>query len=98
MLRSTNFILTFLLLLLSIALVVKGRIGEKKKELPMSQAVDFQTFDLDGQVHDLLWCGNHNDIVLMHTSEGFIYRSRDRGGSWKHLHGMLHRQAYDVAD
>ena len=64
----------------------------------MASAVDFQTFDLDGQVHDLMWCGYNDEVVLMHTSEGTIYRSRDRGLSWKRLKGLLQKSAFGVAD
>ena len=64
----------------------------------MASAVDFQTFDLDGQVHDLMWCGYNDEVVLMHTSEGTIYRSRDRGLSWKRLKGLLQKTAFGVAD
>ena len=69
--------------------------GSNKK---MSAAVDFQTFDLDGQVHDLMWCGYNDEIVLMQTSDGTVYRSRDRGLSWKRLRSLLHKQGYHVAD
>ena len=64
----------------------------------MAAAVDFQTFDLEGQVHDLMWCGYNNEIILMHTSEGLLYRSRDRGLSWKKMQSALHKQGYNVAD
>ena len=64
----------------------------------MASQVDFQTFDLDGQVHDLMWCGYNDEIVLMHTTDGTIYRSRDRGQSWKRLRNLLHKQGIQVAD
>ena len=70
----------------------------KEKKPNMSAAVDFQTFDLEGQVHDLMWCGFNNEIILMHTSEGLLYRSRDRGLSWKKMQSALHKQGYNVAD
>ena len=70
---------------------VEARMDGKKSSMKnnMSAAVDFQTFDIDGQVHDLMWCGYNDEIVLMHTSEGTIYLSRDRGLSWKRLHTVL---------
>lgn len=64
----------------------------------MASAVDFQTFDLDGQVHDLMWCGYNDEVVLMQTSEGTIYRSRDRGMSWKRLKQLLVKSAATVVD
>lgn len=82
-------------LLLSSALV-QGRMGTDRssrddRSSNMSAAVDFQTFDLDGQVHDLMWCGYNDEVVLMHTNDGTIYRSRDRGMSWKRLKSLLHK-------
>lgn len=64
----------------------------------MADKIDFQTFDLDGQVHDLMWCGFNDEIVLMHTADGTIYRSRDRGLSWKRLKNLLQKQGKTVAD
>ena len=64
----------------------------------MSAKVDFQTFDLDGQVHDLMWCGFNDETILMHTTDGTIYRSRDRGLSWKRLRNLLQKQGVQVAD
>ena len=64
----------------------------------MSAAVDFQTFDLDGQVHDLMWCGYNDEVILMHTNDGTIYRSRDRGMSWKRLQSLLAKQGLQIVD
>ena len=64
----------------------------------MSAAVDFQTFELDGQVHDLMWCGAQDEIVLLQSSDGTVYRSRDRGSSWKKLSGLMNKQGYQVID
>lgn len=64
----------------------------------MSAAVDFQTFELDGEVRNLLWCGGNNDVILMHTADGGLYRSRDRGNSWKRLKALFNKQGYSVAD
>jgi len=64
----------------------------------MSAGVDFQTFELDGEVRNLLWCGNSDEIILMHTADGSVYRSRDRGSSWKRLKALLQKQGQIVAD
>ena len=80
---------------------VAASVGMHKKQehkANMSAAADFQTFDLEGQVHDLMWCGYNNEIIMMHTSEGLLYRSRDRGLSWKKMQSTLHKQGYNVAD
>ena len=72
--------------------------GSSSKSDNMSAKVDFQTFDLDGQVHDLMWCGYNDETILMHTTDGTIYRSRDRGLSWKRLRNLLQKQGVQVAD
>ena len=51
----------------------------------LGDSVDFQTFELDGEVRNILWCGNNDEIILLLSSDGSIYRSRDRGASWKRL-------------
>jgi len=61
-------------------------------------SVDFQTFELDGSVHDMLWCGAGDEIILVQSSDGTVYRSRDRGLSWKRLKNLMAKQARDVAD
>ena len=80
---------------------VQARMGgdpNVKKPTNMAANVDFQTFDLDGQVHDLMWCGYNDETILMHTTDGTIYRSRDRGLSWKRLKSLLSKQGAQVAD
>jgi phage pi2 protein 07 len=64
----------------------------------MSLSVDFQTFELDGQVHDMLWCGSNDEIILVQSSDGTVYRSRDRGLSWKRLKSLMMKHAGQVAD
>ena len=94
--------------LLAASTVVQGRMGGNTSSnasgtnngysKDMSASVDFQTFDLDGQVHDLMWCGYSDEVVLLHTNEGTIYRSRDRGLSWKRMHTIMQKTATKVMD
>jgi len=60
--------------------------------------VDFQYFEMDAEVEDMLWCGQENEAVLVKTKEGTVYRSRDRGATWSRLHGQMHKHAGAVAD
>ena len=55
-------------------------------------------YDVEGQVHDVLWCGENDEVILMHTDEGAVYRSRDKGESWKQIHNQLGRHASEVVD
>lgn len=45
-----------------------------------------------------MWCGYNDETILMHTSDGTIYRSRDRGANWKRMKSLLHKQGSNVAD
>ena len=72
--------------------------GYGSRESEKALAVDFQTFELDGQVHDLMWCGQNDEIILGQSSDGTIYRSRDRGLSWKRLKNLMHKAGQAVSD
>ena len=45
-----------------------------------------------------MWCGNTNEVILVQSENGTIYRSRDRGDSWKKLHSVMHQTAQSVVD
>ena len=47
--------------------------------------VDFNKFDLDSGVKDIMWCGSSNEMILVLSEKGNIYRSRDRGATWKKI-------------
>ena len=52
--------------------------------------VSFQIFEIDSPLLNILWCGQTNDVILVQTEAGTIYRSRDRGDSWKKLQSIMH--------
>ena len=60
--------------------------------------IDFQTFELDGHVHDILWCGSTDETILVQTDDDTVYRSRDRGANWKRLKSLMQKQGQSVAD
>ena len=60
--------------------------------------IDYSKFDLDGLVSDMMWCGASNEVILVLTEPGTVYRSRDRGGSWKKLQSMMNQVGSQVAD
>jgi photosystem II stability/assembly factor-like uncharacterized protein len=37
----------------------------------------------------MFWCGASDEVILVRTHDGTIYRSRDRGGNWKRLKGIM---------
>jgi hypothetical protein len=55
-----------------------------------SDKVSFQIFEIDSPLLDIMWCGNTNEVILVQSEAGTIYRSRDRGDSWKKLHSIMH--------
>ena len=60
--------------------------------------VSFQIFEIDGPLLDIMWCGNTNEVILVQSEMGTIYRSRDRGDSWKKLKSMMHQTGMGVID
>ena len=60
--------------------------------------VSFNIFEIDSKLIDIMWCGNTNDIILVQTEFGTVYRSRDKGDSWKKLHSMMHQSGSSVLD
>ena len=54
-----------------------------------SEKVSFQVFEIDSSLVDIMWCGNTNEVLLVQSESGTIYRSRDRGESWKKLHSYM---------
>jgi hypothetical protein len=51
--------------------------------------IDMQHFDLDSKPIDLLWCGAARDTVLVLTESNSLYRSDDKGFSWKKLNDLM---------
>jgi len=64
----------------------------------MADKVDSQFFEIDANVKDMLWCGNDNEAIIVQTVNGQIYRSRDKGGNWKHLTTMMKKSGEAIAD
>lgn len=57
----------------------------------LAKYVEFQTFRVDGQIKETLWCGKNNEVVLVLTEDGGIYRSADRGSQWTKLQGVMRK-------
>jgi len=55
----------------------------------LADFVEFQTFELDGEIEDMMWCGSNDETILVKTGDGSIYRSRDRGSNWKRLKSLM---------
>jgi hypothetical protein len=53
--------------------------------LTQANDVVYQAFEMDGPVEDIMWCGSNDESILVLTEPGTVYRSRDRGSSWKQM-------------
>jgi photosystem II stability/assembly factor-like uncharacterized protein len=60
--------------------------------------VSFQVFEIDSPLLDIIWCGQSNDVIIVQSEAGTVYRSRDRGDSWKKLHSIMHQTGMSVLD
>ena len=58
--------------------------------------VVFEMFEIDSPLIDIMWCGNTNEVILVQTEKGTVYRSRDRGDSWKKLHSIMQKTGESV--
>ena len=45
-----------------------------------------------------MWCGKSNEAILVLTERGSVYKSRDRGATWKKLANVFKKTAEGVAD
>ena len=59
--------------------------------------VSYQAFEIDSPLVDILWCGKGNDVIFVQTQFGTIYKSKDKGDSWKKLHSLMHQVALGIA-
>ena len=74
--------------------IIMGLISDSSIEFNTVQGantdkVSFNIFEIDNRLIDILWCGNTNEVILVQTDAGTIYRSRDKGDSWKKLRSMM---------
>ncbi len=41
--------------------------------------IDYNKYEMDAPIADMMWCGTSNEVILVLTNAGTVYRSRDRG-------------------
>ena len=80
--------------LMGIAALLTSQLGQTAN----TDQIDYNRYDLDGPVQDMMWCGTSNEVILVLTEGGTVYRSRDRGGSWKRLQQVMNQVGGQVAD
>jgi hypothetical protein len=57
--------------------------------------IEHRQYDLDSAPKDLVWCGNSRDSVLLLTESDSLYKSEDKGFTWKKLNDVLTNTAKD---
>lgn len=70
-------------------LISDSSVGFHQVQAVNTDKVSFNIFEIDNKLIDILWCGNTNEVILVQTDSGTIYRSRDKGDSWKKLRSMM---------
>jgi hypothetical protein len=51
--------------------------------------IDYKFAELDSTPVDLVWCGNSKEVVLVLTETNSLYRSDDKGFTWKKLNDVF---------
>jgi hypothetical protein len=51
--------------------------------------IDFKQYDIDANPKDLVWCGPARDTVIVVTELNSLYRSDDKGFTWKKLNDIM---------
>jgi photosystem II stability/assembly factor-like uncharacterized protein len=65
---------------------------------PNTNMIDYNKYEMDAPISDMMWCGTSNEVILVLTSAGTVYRSRDRGQRWKKLQGVMAKTGNEVKD
>jgi len=59
---------------------------------PNTDTVELQALDLDSAVTDVLFCGAESEVLLALTQKRSVYRSENKGFSWRLLQTILERE------
>ena len=85
-------------MLATIALLIDSGSSGNQVQAAYTDQVKFQTFEIDESLIDIMWCGQSNEVILVQTAAGTIYRSRDAGESWSKLHSMMRQAGQSVLE
>lgn len=58
-------------------------------EFVLNGSVDYKAYDLDSAPKDLVWCGTARDHVFILTETNSLYRSEDKGFSFKKMNDIM---------
>ena len=65
---------------------------------PNTDTVELQALDLDSPVTDVLFCGADSEVLLALTQKRSVYRSENKGFSWRLLQNILEREGMAQAE
>jgi hypothetical protein len=51
--------------------------------------IDHKQYDLDSPPKELVWCGVSRESVLLLTEKDSLYRSEDKGFTWKKMNDIM---------
>ena len=54
-----------------------------------SGVIEHKQYDLDSPPKDLVWCGPNRESVLLLSELDSLYKSEDKGFTWKKLNDIL---------
>jgi hypothetical protein len=54
-----------------------------------SGTIEHKQYDLDAPPKELIWCGPNRESVLLLTEADSLYKSEDKGFTWKKLNDIL---------
>jgi hypothetical protein len=55
----------------------------------MTGEIEHRRYDLDSVPKDLVWCGPNRETVLILTELDSLYKSEDKGFTWKKINDVL---------
>ena len=65
---------------------------------PNVDTVEFQSNELDSPIQNVLFCGADNEVMLGLTKKRSVYRSENKGFSWRPLQTILQREGTAQAE
>lgn len=83
------FLIFFYVCLLSIHAETNNSDPQTLKEEPA-----FHLSHLDSMLSDILWCGGSQEIVLVLSDNGSVYRSTDKGFKWNKMIEIFQKTGY----
>ena len=86
--RKTTLVLS---LFVFISAVILGR---AQNNGTVEEDLRFKLSHIDSALSEIIWCAGDDDIVIVLSENGSVYRSTDKGFSWTKLTDMFVKSGY----